>query len=110
MGKVSQQQFNESKDPKEAARYTAICIGQIIDVLNNNLSFKDNFTGNIVTVFFPDTTTAVAVPHNLGRIPDGYISIKQSNGGIIYDADSSATTNSLPLFATNRGTYKILIF
>ncbi len=109
MGKVSQQQFNQPTDPVEFDRYISICVGQIIDVLNNGLSFKDNFTGNIVTVDFPNTTTAVNIPHNLGRKPEGYISIGQSSGGIVYDGGVSSA-NSLPLFATSRGTYKILIF
>jgi len=61
-----------------------------------------------------DTGTAntqFSITHHLERIPLGYVTLKISNGGIIYDGTSSWTTTTIYLRCTTaNANVKILVF
>ena len=60
---------------------------QISNALTSNLNFQDNFKANTVVVNF-GSTISQQIAHNLNTTPIGYLPIRTSTAGIIYDGSS----------------------
>lgn len=82
------------------------------EVVNNGLTFDDNFSAKTVSVTFPLANIDYQFPHYLGRIPVGYIKIGSAQAGNVYDGSDPAqyTANTMLLRADVVGTYTLLIF
>lgn len=85
----------------------------IAQIVNNNLSYADNFNAQIKSAIFTAPNTDLLITHTLGRVPSGYHLLRNSSGMVIYDGSVSAsvlTKTSITLRATVAGTASILIF
>jgi hypothetical protein len=75
----------------------------IKDILNGRVSFSaddNNMDGFLTTRTFLSAATDERIDHNLGSIPTGYITLKSSNGGVIYDGVLRADKRSIYLRST----------
>lgn len=93
----------------EMPRWSAINFGKIAAQFNGNLEFGPNIKSVVTEVVFTTANQVVAVPHTLGRVPMGYIVIKQNavgnvltseltnpwTSGVIYLNASAAMTTTL---------------
>lgn len=68
-------------DPKEMPRYAGMNFDRITQVINGGIEFGPNIQSSFAFVNFQYANTVVAVPHTLGRVPAGYIVIKQNAAG-----------------------------
>lgn len=62
---------------------------------------------------FSAANTNQALAHQLGRVPNGYIVYRTSDGGVVYDASdatASWTTTSIRLRCTSTSTVSLLVF
>lgn len=65
--------------------------------------------GLIVPATFGAANTELAVIHNLGYVPNGYLVIQNSNGGVIYTSTTAATATTIYLKSTVASTAVTLI-
>lgn len=54
-----------------------------------------NLDAELLDVFFPDADTEVAIPHDLGRVPVGYIPIRFDRAARIYDSNNASWTEKV---------------
>lgn len=89
----------------------------IKQVVNGKLQFGDlegnnkNMYGEMLVVDFPVANTDVAIPYGILGIPVGFITIRNTNGGIIYDGQQAWNNSNIYLRSTtanNRATIFIL--
>lgn len=108
--------FTASKDVnrleslEELRRFTAIALTQLSQIVNNGISFADNFDSAILTVTFSAANTEQAISHGLGRVPAGYICIGSAAATTLYDGSSANTSSLLYLRATVATSARILVF
>lgn len=95
---------------EELARYTSIFLTQVVEALNNNLSFVDNFNAKTLTVSFTAANTDVAIIHGLGRVPQGYIQVGQNAATSVYDGASANTAQLLYLRASATANVRLVVY
>lgn len=78
----------------------------IKQVVNGLLQFGDlesnnkNMFGNMLEVEFGPANTEVVVPHTLNQVPVGFLVIRNSNGGVIYDGVQTWSAENIYLRST----------
>lgn len=97
-------------DVNELLRYTSIALKDMLTVINGKISLPDNCDTSLVEAQFIKAASDLSIKHTLGRIPVGYIVVKQSVPMSIYDGASDATTGQISLRSSVVGTAKLLIF
>lgn len=85
---------------------------ELATIINRGLNFSDNFNCTISTV--ADTgaaNTEFSIAHGLKRIPTGYLVIRRSAGGVVYDSGTTFTTANIYLKCTTANTtLTVIIF
>ncbi len=80
--------------------------------------FGELVSGRFVGSFFPllgQTIDAAdtAIPHAMGRIPNGYLVIRNTPGGVVFDGTNHGTDwtpQAIVLRASIAGTYGLMLF
>jgi hypothetical protein len=78
----------------------------IRDILNGRISFGNikgidkNIDGVLIEHLFPVLGVDNTINHDLKIIPTGYIILKSSNGGVIYDGSIRWTKSEITLRST----------
>lgn len=93
----------------QAPRYTSMFLTQVVEALNNNLNFTDNFNAKTVTVTISQANTDTAVIHGLGRVPSGYIILGSTAATQVYDGAGANTAQLLYLRASAVAQVRILV-
>lgn len=75
-------------------RFVSAQILDIVKTVNGNLSFNDNFKGQIITVTFPVANESIDFPHQLKYIPTGLFVMNPNNGAVIYYNAGSTKTHA----------------
>jgi len=86
---------------------------EVTQILNGNVSLTDNFAGQSISVSFAAPATNQTIAHTLGRLPIGYLLLRNSSGMVLYDGSVAAevfTRSTVTLRATVAGTATILVF
>ena len=99
--------------PKELPRYLTILGDNLKVILNNGISFLDNFNGTVQTITFSLVNTDTLFVHSLGRTPTGYKVIRTSVGMVVYDGANLGrdwTDTTLVLRSTVAGDCTIELF
>jgi hypothetical protein len=66
--------------------------------LTNNRDFSQNIVGWYASVTSPGIAdTEFAVPHNLGRVPNGWLVLSKSNAGVVYKGATAWTSSNIYL-------------
>lgn len=94
---------------QQLQRYVSDVIRQIVDLCNGKLSFSENFDCFTASVEFTSTSVDTAVPHGLGRAPNGYIIVKRSANMVIFDGSTENTDSVLYLRTSATGTASVII-
>lgn len=94
---------------EEVNRYYPQSITSIVEAINGNLSFQDNLSTNIQSITFPSASTSVAVTHNLGKLPVGYVVIGKSGNVQIWDGTPAADTQKIYLQASGAVTATVMV-
>lgn len=108
--KVTNFDASNVSDPVEFQRVVSIVLKDLVGVANGGVLFSDNFSAKILSVEFTASNTEVRIDHNLGRVPSGYLPLKLSAAAIIYDGQSSNTTQTAFLKASAACTATIMLF
>lgn len=90
--------------------YLSQLLGQMQSVLNGHVSLTENCYTNVISAQFKSANTSQAFPHNLNKIPTGYILIGAQAATDLYDGTQSNTVNTIYLRATVATTARILVF
>ena len=111
MSKLSQESsIDRLTEPKEQVRFISIFFDQLVRILNNGLTFADNFDLKTVNVSFSSAVTNQAISHNLGRVPIGYIVIRRSANLSVWDGTSPFTSSYFYLASDAAGSVTLLVF
>jgi hypothetical protein len=82
---------------------------QIKQVVNGRIAFGKldgkfrNMDGELKLVEFPLANTDVTLTHDLKEIPVGYLTLTNSNGGVIFDGTVAPTKTTITLRSTTAG-------
>lgn len=96
---------------KELTRYIQLFLQNVSETVNGNLEFGINLKTKVVTVVFGQANVSVAVPHGLGKVPQGYILAGKSASGVnVFDGTGKNTVNLYYLQSSSAGTAKIIFF
>jgi hypothetical protein len=95
-------------DPEEFVRHGSQAIGSLADAVNGSLSFDVNMNTKTVTAVFTAANTDLAITHNLGRIPTGYLQSKASANMVIFDGSRVADKNTSYLRSSAPGTITLI--
>lgn len=82
----------------DVPRYTSINFQNIETQMNGNLEFGANIKASTSVAIFPAAGTVVAVPHTLGRVPQGYIVINQNSAGSILTSELTNPWTSATIY------------
>lgn len=97
------------KTPADIQRYTAISLQSIINAINGGLTFVENISGAFSTCTFSGAGEE-AIPHGLGRVPQGYLVSGRSTSITIYNGQNANTSSVLYLRSSGAGTINVFIF
>lgn len=85
---------------------------QLADLLNNGITFSDNFDNHIETV--SDTGNAgeeFEMTHALNRLPEGFLIINKDKACIVYDSGTTWTKEKIFLKCdTANCSIKVMVF
>lgn len=95
-------------DWTQLRRFVSQNTTNVSQILSNNVAFLDNVFCQIVRVQI-SATEATRIPHSLGVIPIGTITLKQSVAGSTIETSVVWTTNEIYLQASTAGEYTIAI-
>lgn len=95
---------------EEVRRFATLVLKDIVNAINGNLSFRDNFKANILGVSFDSANTEVQFTHTLGQTPSGYILIQAGAAMTLYDGTGGNTDSLVYLRSSAAGSGKILLF
>lgn len=79
-------------------RYCSMNFQNIDTQLNGNIEFGANIKSSSTPVVFQTANTVVAVSHTLGRVPQGYIVIKQNAAGSILTSELTNPWTSTTIY------------
>lgn len=100
-------------DPKEFIRWCSAFVIDLVTQFNGKIDFVENIRASgIHEVVFIDSADIVSVPHNLGRVPDGFIVINLSAPITVYKPAGAAygwTDTTIYLQASAGATASIYI-
>jgi len=86
---INQMDISNLKSLEDLIRFLQPFIIQTIQAVNHGLTFADNMASSMVNVTFPATANQnLVVTHNLPVTPTGYLVIRRSAAGTIYDGIS----------------------
>lgn len=96
MGKISApSNFSSVQSWEDLRRFAAALCGDIVTQISGNLTFADNIKGIAKDVYFPNANISVAVTHNLGYLPNGFLVTSIDSGSVIYDSPEKNTTGTI---------------
>jgi hypothetical protein len=95
---------------EEMPRFINLFAEQVESLINNGLTFSDNFDAKIVSVSITTADTDFAVAHGLGREPLGYFVIGQTANMGVYNGSRANSASVLYLRASAVGTASVLVF
>lgn len=86
--------------PEEVQRFVDIFCHDVVQNVNGKLDFQTNFSCKILDVAFTAQDTEQAIPHGLGRVPNGYFMVGSDLATTVYDGDSSDDGTNIYLKST----------
>lgn len=94
----------------KAGRFVSANFDDIVQMINGNLTFRDNILSQQLSVTFATPAVEVIVPHALGFIPNGYIVVGKSDDFNVYNGTTANSTTVLYLRGSAAGVASIIIF
>jgi len=81
-------------------------------LLNGEVNLTDNLRGDFISKADSGTAnTEFSISHNLKQVPEGYMVVKNSNGGVIYDGSTAWTSTTIYLKCTTaNNNIKVYVF
>ena len=107
---LSNTDFGNLKTWDELKRFVTTWAGEITGAVNGGLEFGPNIRCKIITANFSAANTENTFIHNLGRIPTGYIVVKQSAATSVYDGGTPNTSTAIFLKASAVANTTLLVF
>lgn len=83
---------------------------ELASLLQGNLLMAQHLAMPTVQVAFTTAGAEVAVEHGLGRVPAGYIKVKDNVGTVVYDSDRAASGTRIYLKSTVANAKVSLVF
>lgn len=96
--------------PEDHQRFADLFANDTANTVNGNLDFQHNFNCKLIQVSFPSVNVQVAVPHGLGRVPQGYIVTATSTGMHVFNGIPANTSTTLYLQSSTTGIAGILVY
>lgn len=91
-------------------RYISIIKDEIYKIVNGFIEFDSNFKSTTADVVFSTANFEFAVPHNLNRMPIGYLVGKSSVATSIYDGTTTNTVDFLYVKSSVIANVKLIVF
>lgn len=100
---------NQEPD-EDFVRFVSQVFTLINTILNGEVGLVDNCKTSLLTVTFVNANVQQAIPHGLGKLPNGYITVGSHGNGIVSDGSGSATAQYMYLQCSTAEKKKLLIF
>lgn len=97
-------------DLEDLKRYTQQFLSDVFDRVNGQLEYDLNLRTKTVSVTFAASNTQVAVGHNLGKTPTGFIVAGLSVSATIYNGTTAFDKSNIYIKASAPCTAKVIIF
>lgn len=110
MAKVSNTDVGNLSSYEQLQRFSANLFREIRTVVNNGITFTDNFNAKVVSVSFATANEEVRIEHNLGRIPTGYLLLQTSAATTLYDGVSPNTVDYVFIRASGVADTTVMVF
>lgn len=110
MGKTTLNLFSSTSDWDKAKLDLLPFLKDLRDQVNGSLQFDQNLKTQTVHTSFGATNTDVAVSHNLGTVPSGYILAGASAPMSLFNGSKANTASLLYLRSNNVGSATIVVF
>ena len=102
--------LGEVQTIEELKRFVSIALTDHARILNGMISFSDNLQPNLISATFLAANTETSFPHNLGKVPRGYIPVSLSANMVVYDGSTKNDSNRFYLKANATGVAKLWVF
>lgn len=111
MSRVTQDpSVDRSDDPAQQVKFTSLVLEEVANLLNNGLTFTDNFDAKFLSVTFSAAATNQAIAHGLGRAPSGYVILRKSANVSVWDGTNNFSATYLYLAADAAGTITVMVY
>lgn len=110
MGKISLASENPPSNLPDLVTWIASFAKDVVQQVNGNLTFPDNFKCDIVNVSFATAGTDTVVKHRLGRVPTGFLLINSNLVLSVYRGSQPMTANFITLRGSAIAEGTLLIF
>lgn len=94
---------------EEFQKQVSIYLDQLAGTFNGQISFHANMDVKNVTVAFPKANVSIKVPHNLGRLPKGYIKISGTANITVFDGNKANTAKEIYVQSSGVGTATLML-
>lgn len=92
--------LNLVSNVKDLARFVSIALKNMVDLLNNNVTYSDNVRCSIVKGVIFTSGVELGVEHTLGIVPIGYQVISRDASAVIYNGTSQWNGSRIYLIAS----------
>ena len=107
---TSSSDFGNIADFEALKRWVTVWAGDVTGQINGGIDFSSNIYCRTVDAVFSSANADLAIQHNLGKLPTGYMLVKTDVASIIYTGSGTWTTSVIYLKASVAATCKVLIF
>lgn len=95
---------------EDLRRYVSIVLDDILAAINGRITLTENCSTQVVSATFSTANATVTIPHNLKRVPSGYILCGASVAMSLYNSATSNTVSNIYVKSNAVGTASILVF
>ena len=110
MSKVRAHALLDDVKPEKFQQEASQVLAQLVDTVNGQLEFDQNFLSNTKEVVFTLANTEQAVNHNLNKLIYNYMPVSKLAACDIYDGGTSPTSNTIYLKSTVATTVTLILF
>lgn len=96
-------------DTKEAFRLISIALKNLMDLLNNNVTFSDNISCQVLKSVILVNGIELGIEHNLNRVPFGFLIKSQSASASVYNGTTEWNDRKIYLIASADVTVDIIV-
>ena len=95
---------------EDLRRFCSVYFQDIISLLNGKVDLVTNCSTQIIEVTFSGANATMGIQHTLGHVPQGFIPVKKSAAGDVYNGNQDNTTTTIYLQCSAAITVSVLIF
>ena len=110
VSKIQVNEFSNLKELQDVTRFLSKYAAELNAIVNGRLEFGVNLWTYLVSWDFQAANTSYPVPHQLGRMPQGYIQVQSSAATSLFDGTGTNTSGLIYLKSSAVAQVSFLVF